>query len=91
MGEQTMIRTQVAVNDAAFYLAQGQSHEELMRKIEEAVKAGGRFVTFTVVGNREVSVLFTVSTSVALSVETVQYDVRDNGELTEPFGGFFDA
>lgn len=86
-----MTRTQIAVNDGAFYLAQGQSPEELKRRIEEAVTAGGRFVTFTVVGNREVSVLFTVSTSVALSLETVHYDVRDNGELAEPYGGFFNA
>jgi len=86
-----MVRTQIAVNDVAFYLAQGQPRRELIRQIEEAVGAGGRFVTFTVVGNREVSVLFTAATSVALSVETVQYDVRDNGELAEPYGGFFDA
>lgn len=86
-----MTRTQIAVNDSAFYLAQGQPAEDLIRSIEEAVHAGGRFVSFTVVGNRQVSVLFTAATSVALSIETVQYDARDNGQLAEPFGGFFDA
>ena len=89
-GAQTMIRTQMAVNDAVFALAQGQDLDDLRRRIETAVDLGGRFVSFVVVGNREVSVLFSPGTSVALSVETVVYDERDDGNLGVPFGGFFD-
>lgn len=88
---QTMARTQIAIDDASFFLAQGQDLESLRRRIEEAVQAGGRFVSFVVIGNREVDVLFTPHSRVALSVETVQFDARDTGDADEPYGGFFDA
>lgn len=89
-GAQTMVRTQMAVNDAVFALAQGQDLDDLRRRIETAVDLGGRFVSFIAVGNRQVSILFSPSTNVALSVETVVYDHRDDGNLDMPFGGFFD-
>ncbi|MDF2993440.1 MAG: hypothetical protein K0S37_3954 [Microbacterium sp.] len=88
---ETMVRTQMAIDDASFSLAQGQDLDLLKRCIEEAVQAGGRFVTFIVVGNRNVSALFTAHSRVALSVETVQFDPRDTGDSGDPFGGFFDA
>ncbi len=87
----TMVRTQIAIDEASFFLAQGQDALELRSRIEDAVHAGGRFVSFVVVGNREVSVLFTPHSRVALSVETVPYDARDTGDADEPYGGFFDA
>jgi hypothetical protein len=80
----------MAVNDAVFALAQGQDLDDLRRRIETAVDLGGRFVSFVVVGNREVSVLFSRGTSVALSVETVVYDDRDDGNPDMPYAGFFD-
>lgn len=89
-GAQTMVRTQMAVNDAVFALAQGQDLDDLRRRIETAVDLGGRFVSFIVVANRQVSILFSPGTNVALSVETVMYDERDDGNLDVPFGGFFD-
>ncbi len=89
-GGKTMIRTQMAVNDAVFELAQGQDIEALKKRIEDAVGHGGRFESFVVVGNREVSVLFSPHTSVAFSVETVSYDERDDGDPDVPYGGFFD-
>ncbi|BAJ75072.1 hypothetical protein MTES_2108 [Microbacterium testaceum StLB037] len=88
---QTMVRTQIAIDEASFFLAQGQDLPELRSRIEQAVQAGGRFVSFVVVGNREVSALFTAHSRVALSVETVQYDPRDTGDSDDPYGGFFDA
>lgn len=86
----TMVRTQVVVNDTGFYMAQGQDLDELKERIEDAAKSGGRFVDFVVVGNRVVSVLITFGTQVVMSVETVQFDPRDTGDDTAPFGGAFD-
>lgn len=89
-GGKTLIRTQMAVNDAVFALAQGQDIEALKARIEGAVERGGRFESFVIVGNREVSVLFSPHTSVAFSVETVAFDERDDGDADVPYGGFFD-
>ncbi|MFF8188233.1 hypothetical protein ACF044_13365 [Microbacterium sp. NPDC016588] len=89
-GGKTMIRTQMAVNDAVFALAQGQDLDALKNRIESAVAQGGRFASFVVVGNREVSVLFSPHTAVAFSVETVAFDERDDGDADVPYGGFFD-
>lgn len=89
-GGHTMVRTQMAVNDAVFALAQGQDIEALKGRIESAVERGGRFESFVVVGNREVSVLFSPQTSVAFSTETFEFDERDDGDPGVPFGGFFD-
>lgn len=88
---ETMVRTQIAVDASSFYLAQGQDADELRGRIEEAVRSGGRFENFVVVGNRQMSVLFTPHSRVVFSVETVQYDPRDTGDADEPFGDFFDG
>lgn len=85
-----MVRTQMVVNDAVFALAQGQDVEDLKKRIEDAVDRGGRFASFVVVGNREMSMLFSSRTTVTFSVETVGYDERDTGDADLPFGGFFD-
>jgi len=87
---QTMVRTQIAIDDHAYYLAQGQDLSGLQTRIEDAVRSGARFERFVVVGNREMSVLFTPTTRVVFSVETVQYDARDTGDADLPYGGFFD-
>lgn len=87
---QTMVRTQVVVDDAGFHLAQGQSIDDLKRQIEAAVAAGGRFVDFIVVGNRTMSVLISSVSRVVFSIETVPYDPRDDGDDAAPFGGAFD-
>lgn len=87
---QTMVRTELIVNDRSFFLAQGQDLDDLKRRFEDAAQSAGQFVEFTVVGNRSVSVLISSVTSVVFSVETVQFDERDNGDAQEPFGGMFD-
>ena len=87
---QTMVRTQLAVNDAVFLLAQGEELDDLKSRIESAAQSPGKFVDFTVVGNRSVSVLISSRTTVTLSTETVQLDPRDNGDDLRPFGGMFD-
>lgn len=87
---QTMVRTQVSVDDIDVFLAQGQDTDGLKRQIEDAAHRGGGFVDFTVVGNRTVSVLITPVSRVVFSIETVQYDARDDGNDAAPFGGTFD-
>lgn len=86
---ETMVQTQVAVNGARFFLAQGQDIDELKRRIEEATASTGTFVDFVVVGNRSVSVLVSARTAVVFAVETVTYDPRDDAD-DEPFGDMFD-
>jgi hypothetical protein len=87
---QTMVRTEVTIDGRAYFLAQGQEPEELQRRIEAAVDSPGAFVSFTVVGNRGVSVLITPRSQVVFTVETVQFDARDTGDSDLPFGGFYD-
>jgi hypothetical protein len=85
-----MVRTEVAINDTPFLMAQGQDLDDLKHRIEIASQPGGRFVDFVVVGNREVSVLITAHTRVVVSIETVHFDPRDTGDHEQPFGGMFD-
>ena len=87
---ETMVRTELAINGTSYPLSQGQDLDGLKRRIEEAVHAGGRFVDFTVVGNRAMSALITPAVRVIFSVETVQYDPRDNGDDSAPYGGPYD-
>jgi hypothetical protein len=87
---QTMVRTEVTIDGRAYFLAQGQEPEALRRRIEAAVDSPGAFVSFTVVGNREVSVLITPRSQVVFTVVTVQFDARDTGDSDFPFGGFYD-
>jgi hypothetical protein len=87
---ETMVRTEIAVNGGVHFLAQGQDLDDLKRRIVAAMKADGDFVNFTVVGNREVSVLVSPGTQVTFSIETVPFDARDTGDEDTPFGGFYD-
>lgn len=87
---QTMQRVEVSINGTSHLLAQGQQIATLKASIEDAVHAGGRFIDFTVVGNRTVSVLVTMASHVVFAVEAVQYDARDDGDEEHPYGGMFD-
>lgn len=82
---QTMQRISISVNGDVHPLAQGSDVEELKHDVTEAIDAGGRFVEMTVVGNRRVSALVTASTSVTISVETVDFDARDDGDAATPY------
>lgn len=85
-----MVRTEVTVDGRSFFLAQSQEPGALQERIEAAVASPGVFVSFTVVGNREVSVLITPRSQVVFTIETVQFDERDTGDSDFPFGGFYD-
>lgn len=87
---QTMVRTQIAVNDVDFFLAQGQDVDRIKEEIVSAAQGGGRFVDFVVVGNRSVSVFISTGSQVVISVDSVQVDHRDTGDDTAPYGGAFD-
>ncbi|WP_247597254.1 hypothetical protein [Leifsonia sp. PS1209] len=58
------VRTTVAISRTGYLLAQGQDIEDLQDRIEAASASPGRFVSFTVVGNRAVSVLITLRSQV---------------------------
>lgn len=87
---QTMIQTEVIFDGTSFLLAQDQDIPGFRRQIEAATRTSGTFVDFTVVGNREVSVLVTPRSRVTISTAAVAYDARDTGDLDFPFGGFYD-
>lgn len=86
---QTMVRTEMVVNGISYFLAQHHDLGDLKQRIEAAHNSG-KFVDFVVVGNRTVSVLISPGTTVVFSVETVEYDGRDTGDDSHPYGGDFD-
>lgn len=88
--QRTMVRIELTIDGRSYFLAQDQGADELQRQVEAAVDSPGSFVSFTVVGNREVSVLITPQSRVAVLRETVPYDGRDTGDLMDPFGGYYD-
>lgn len=91
MGEsKTMVQTEAIIDGVTSLLAQGQDIEEVMRQIEAAAATSGRFVHLVVAGNRKVSVLVTPNTRASISVATVLHDDRDDGDLSAPYGGFYD-
>jgi hypothetical protein len=85
-----MIQSTIAVGETHFLLAQGHDVDELKRRIETAVHAGGAFVDFVVVGNRTVSIFMTDREPIVLTEATVVFDDRDTGDPHDPFGGHFD-
>lgn len=84
-----MVQSQAMIDDVRYALAEGQDLDQLKRSFETAMRSGGAFVEFTVEGNREVSALVSPTTRVMLSVETVQFDEHDTGDLdfsySEPY------
>lgn len=85
-----MVRTTVAIGEDRYLLAQGHELGELKARMTTAVRSGGEFVDFVVVGNRTVSVLMTSWIRVVFTIETVQFDARDTGDVEAPFGTFYD-
>ena len=87
---QTMVQTEIVIDGMANLLSQDQDLDNLMTRIEAATATSGRFVTFTIVGNRTMRVLITPTSRVSISVATVQFDARDTGDTDSPYGGYFD-
>ncbi len=86
----TMVRVLLSIDHQAYELSQGQDVEEIQEKIKDAVRSGADFVEFSVVGNRRVSTLVTPRTQASLTVATVPFDARDNGDPLAPYGGLYD-
>jgi hypothetical protein len=85
-----MVRTSITFGEATYFLAQAPDFVNLKRDLIAAVRAGGEFVDFVVVGNRTVSVLVTGRDRVVLAMETIPFDARDTGDISRPFGTFYD-
>lgn len=81
----TMERPALVINGDVLALAQGESISELKRRIVDVVRAGGGFVDLTVVGNRVVTVFFSAHTQMTITVGTVEFDARDDGDSAAPY------
>lgn len=80
-----MLRHTVTIDNREFLLAQGLDLPALKRRVVASIRAGGGMVDFTVLGNREVSVLIAAGVRVLFQSEQVDEDVRDTGDVTYPF------
>lgn len=85
-----MERTEILIDGVSSHLAQEQDLDELLRRIEAAANGAAAFVDFVVVGNRRVRVLVSPRSRVVVTTETVQYDPRDTGNESFPYGGLYD-
>lgn len=61
-------RTLIAINGGSYELSYDEGVDDLKRRIEEAVHAGGRFVDFAAEGRR-MSLLITPRSDVVISVD----------------------
>lgn len=80
-----MQRTTLTIDGHSHVLAQGTQLGSLKAAAEEAVRAGGKFIDLTVVGNVAVSVLVSPGVAIHFTTREVAEDERDTGELAEPF------
>lgn len=77
----TMVRAEISIDGRAFPLGDGPDIEALKQRIENAVHTGGAFVDFPVAGDHAVSALITAFTRVAFTVEAVEFDPSDPGDV----------
>jgi hypothetical protein len=80
-----MQRTTFTIGGHAHVLAQGTDLGALKATAEDAVRAGGRFVDLTVIGNVAVSVLVSPGVAIFFTTREVSEDSRDTGDLAEPY------
>lgn len=80
-----MQQTTIAVGDIHFALAQNSDIDHLKATALAAVQNGSGYLHFTVVGNREVSVLLPAGTIVIFTTGDVPADSRDSGDLNYPY------
>jgi hypothetical protein len=85
-----MERTEVIIDGESAFVAQDQDLDELLGRIESAANGPAAFVEFIAVGNRLVRVLVTPRSRIVITSASVQYDSRDTGDMSAPFGGLFD-
>jgi len=78
-------RYTATVGVKSYVLAQGHSIEGLREEMIGAIRAGGDFVDFVVLGNRRISVLVSPGLPVVFEEAEVEIDERDTGNVSRPF------
>lgn len=80
-----MKRYTTTIGSKSYVLAQGHDIDELRSRMLDAVRGGGGFVEFVVLGNRRISALVTAGLPVIFEEAEVEEDSRDTGNLAHPF------
>jgi hypothetical protein len=83
-----MRRHYVVVAGTTFFLAQGHDVQTVKDSVVAALRAGGGLVDLIIVGNVEVSVAISPGVAVIFQSEEVDLDLRDSGDLTDPYRPF---
>jgi hypothetical protein len=83
-----MKRHYVVVAGTTFFLAQGHDVQTVKDSVVAALRAGGGMVDLIVVGNVEVSVAISPGVAVIFQSEEVDLDLRDSGDLADPYRPF---
>jgi hypothetical protein len=80
-----MRRTTMQVNGRDYLLAQDQDVDAIKQAVLDALRDGGGMITTTLVGNRELDILFGTGIAITFQTEEVPDDDRDDGDLSSPF------
>lgn len=87
---ETVLRTRLTINGEDFYLSHQQDIDDLTSRIEAAVDSRGRFVDFTLTGDRQAKALITPATQVTLVTDAVMSEARDADDFDHRFPGEYD-
>lgn len=82
--------TIMTVNGEVHTLPIGTSVEALIRGIEGAIGAGGRFVEIPRAGSESVHLLFSPGIHVSISARPAQPANQDDDDIHHPYGSHFD-
>jgi hypothetical protein len=80
-----MRQTTILIGTLQYLLAQNGDIDKLKAAVLAAIRSGGDYVDFTVVGNRSISVLIPPGVVVVFQSADVDEDDRDTGDLTSPY------
>lgn len=89
--QQTVERARATVDGEGFYLAPDVDVEALKERIEDAVRAGGRFVEVAALDGREVSILVSAVSRIVIAVDAMPTDADESAYDTSGFDGTYDA
>lgn len=85
--EQSTTKVELTVNSGTYVLSRHEDPENLAARIQGAVDSGGSFVAFETEEGREVKVLVTHDTQVALSAGGPQLDTAASTEAGDVLMG----
>jgi hypothetical protein len=83
-----MKRHFVDIAGTTFFLAQGGDIQDVKNAVVAAIRNGGDLVDLVVLGNAEVSVAVSPGVPVIFRSEEVDIDLRDTGDVSDPFHPF---